>query len=262
MHNPWNINSLYDLQYFNCPSCIFKNKSKQDFVNHAYEIHPESIEYLKKLNDKSILDIEFPLDEHISEIKIEENFINDSFDNYSNNKEIAIENEVIREIQKNDSFSEIEAEESIIDNQCDKDFEDPLHIEKNLVENIQDNQIKNEEVVHEEVNTKQCYYCKESFLQDGDLIRHISSVHKVININEIPAKNVKICTKFQCIRSKNCQKTFDSKEQLKKHFQMKHTNANAAPTICRICYIYFETSFQLEDHMKIKHNELKLEILN
>ena len=146
MHNPWNINSLYDLQFFNCPSCIFKNQSKQDFVNHAYEIHPESIEYLKKLNDKSISDIEFPLDKHISEIKIEENFIIISFDNDSNDKDIAIENEKIREIQKNDSFCEIEAEESIkwafgnggpciIDNQCNEesnqDFDDPLHIEKN-----------------------------------------------------------------------------------------------------------------------------------
>ena len=90
-----------------------------------------------------------------------------------------------------------------------------------------------------------------------------------ISINEnfeIPAKKVKveeyINTKFQCIQSKNCQKSFDSKEQLKIHFQMEHTNANAAPTICKICYIYFETSFQLEDHMKIKHNELKREILN
>ena len=90
-----------------------------------------------------------------------------------------------------------------------------------------------------------------------------------ISINEnfeIPAKKVKLeeytHTKFQCIQSKNCQKSFDSTEQLNIHFQMEHTNANAAPTICKICYIYFETSFQLEDHMKIKHNEQKREILN
>ena len=35
--NPWNVKSLYDLQFFNCPSpfCIYKNSSKQEFVNHG-----------------------------------------------------------------------------------------------------------------------------------------------------------------------------------------------------------------------------------
>ena len=34
--NPWNIESIYDLQYFNCPSCTFKNKHKQEIIIHAY----------------------------------------------------------------------------------------------------------------------------------------------------------------------------------------------------------------------------------
>ena len=45
MQNPWHIQSIYDLQYFNCPSCEFKNNSKQEFINHAYEIHPIAINY-------------------------------------------------------------------------------------------------------------------------------------------------------------------------------------------------------------------------
>ena len=43
MKNPWTISSIYELQYFNCLSCSYKNKSKQNFVDHAYECHPESI---------------------------------------------------------------------------------------------------------------------------------------------------------------------------------------------------------------------------
>ena len=53
MENPWNINSIYELQYFNCPSCIFKNSSKQEMVNHAYECHPESVNFLTQINDDS-----------------------------------------------------------------------------------------------------------------------------------------------------------------------------------------------------------------
>ena len=47
--NIWNIKSLYDLQYFNCPSCPYKNSLKQDFVNHAYVFHPESNKYLRNI---------------------------------------------------------------------------------------------------------------------------------------------------------------------------------------------------------------------
>ena len=55
MENPWIINSIYELQYFNCPSCIFKDHTKQKIINHAYEIHPESIEHLMNIDDKSLI---------------------------------------------------------------------------------------------------------------------------------------------------------------------------------------------------------------
>ena len=71
MTNPWNIVSIYDLQYFNCPSCNFKNHSKQEIVTHAYECHPESIKFLTKISDDSLNDVIFPWNNLI--IK-EENF--------------------------------------------------------------------------------------------------------------------------------------------------------------------------------------------
>ena len=73
--NPWHIESIYDLQYFNCPSCIFRNHSKQEFIDHAYEIHPDSIEHLFNIKDDSLEDIVFPnyeiKEEFISNIKVE-----------------------------------------------------------------------------------------------------------------------------------------------------------------------------------------------
>ena len=59
--NPWNIQSIYELQFFGCPSCIYINISKQSFIEHAYEIHPESIAYLSEIKDGSLRDdlIEF-----------------------------------------------------------------------------------------------------------------------------------------------------------------------------------------------------------
>ena len=75
MENPWNIQSLYEFQYFNCPVCNFKNNCKQKFVNHAYEIHPESTEYLMNIDDESILDIVTPWFESNMGIKTKDPYI-------------------------------------------------------------------------------------------------------------------------------------------------------------------------------------------
>ena len=60
--NPWNIQSLYDLQFFNCPACPSKHNLKQEFINHAHNFHPESDEYLKNITDGSLSDVEIPFE--------------------------------------------------------------------------------------------------------------------------------------------------------------------------------------------------------
>ena len=70
MENPWNIDSIYDLQYFNCPSCIFRDHSKQEIINHAFEFHPNSIHYLDNIKDESLIDVICPWS--VREIKKEE----------------------------------------------------------------------------------------------------------------------------------------------------------------------------------------------
>lgn len=58
IENPWDIiESIYDFQYFNCPSCSYKNGSKQDFVYHAWKNHPESIQNLRRISDICLNDI-------------------------------------------------------------------------------------------------------------------------------------------------------------------------------------------------------------
>ena len=64
LENPWNVESLYEFQYFQCPSCEFKDGKKQDFLNHAYDYHPESIDYLSIITDGSLKDVLCPWDSH------------------------------------------------------------------------------------------------------------------------------------------------------------------------------------------------------
>lgn len=56
----WNYKSLYDFQFFNCPTCVFKDHSKQEFVNHVFENHPEVSNNLKNISDDSIKNVIFP----------------------------------------------------------------------------------------------------------------------------------------------------------------------------------------------------------
>ena len=70
MENPWSIHSIYELQYFICPSCSFKDHSKQELINHAYEFHPDCVNYLE-IRDNSLNDIVCPWNELSKEIKLE-----------------------------------------------------------------------------------------------------------------------------------------------------------------------------------------------
>ena len=63
LENPWDVASLYEYQYFLCPSCSYKHDSKQDFVTHTFHTHPESMDYFKKISDGSLSDIIKPWDE-------------------------------------------------------------------------------------------------------------------------------------------------------------------------------------------------------
>ena len=54
IENPWDVKSIYEYYHFNCPTCSYKHSSKQDFVNHVVNTHPESVDtfVLLKLHGK------------------------------------------------------------------------------------------------------------------------------------------------------------------------------------------------------------------
>ena len=72
LENSWDvIESIYEFQSFNCPSCSYKNDSKQDFVYHAFEIHPESVPNLRRIYDICLNDILPPWDYKSTEVENE-----------------------------------------------------------------------------------------------------------------------------------------------------------------------------------------------
>ena len=51
MGDVWHFQSIYELQFFNCPACDYREKSKQKFIDHAINVHPESATYLMNVSD-------------------------------------------------------------------------------------------------------------------------------------------------------------------------------------------------------------------
>ena len=190
MLNPWHIQSIYDLQYFVCPNCVFKNHSKQEFINHAYEMHPKSINYLYNIQDDSLKDIIFP--KNVEKVK-EEYIFKNSFDNHLELDIKPVENikeELILE-ESNDPL-ELETQKIITEknesqvNQLDKksieaikeeliieeSFDDPLELEMQEMETE-----KNEHI--EDIHDKtECDICGKKFTLNRNLKRHISTVHE------------------------------------------------------------------------------------
>ena len=69
--NPWDVQSIYQLQFFNCPSCDFKDLSKQEFINHAHLSHFGAVKYLMNINDGSLDDVFCPWNNHQLNYKVE-----------------------------------------------------------------------------------------------------------------------------------------------------------------------------------------------
>ena len=44
--NPWNVKSLEEFQFYNCPECDDKYSTRQQFVGHAMIMHPKACEIL------------------------------------------------------------------------------------------------------------------------------------------------------------------------------------------------------------------------
>ena len=51
--NPWFVKDLEEFLYFCCPECDIKNRSKELFLKHALDFHPNAKEHLFYLNVKT-----------------------------------------------------------------------------------------------------------------------------------------------------------------------------------------------------------------
>ena len=180
--NPWNIQSIYELQYFNCPSCDFRDCSKQTFVNHAFKDHPEAVDFLTNLQDDSLSDVVIDIPANITYVKSEANVT-----------------EPIVEIETVEKENDTESEETAFQCfSCGKTYSSVLEVKQHIKDNHKqefesDNNEPNQEIIGEweEWDSEhsddddslldkafQCKRCGKGYSSVSELKEHIEISHK------------------------------------------------------------------------------------
>ena len=182
LQNPWNVQSLYDLQYFNCPSpfCIYRNNKKQDFINHAYHFHPEADQYLRNINDGSTSDIVIPMDIKFDPSSYESDIKHESFEDTN----IELNSEIVD--QKSSFYnSYMTVEGSKKENNCEQCNiifcnQNSLHEHKNYVHTLEIQGNYQLEGNKQKLRSKDynCELCGKGFATKGNLKEHNHTVHE------------------------------------------------------------------------------------
>ena len=236
MENPWNVHSIYDLQYFNCPSCIFKNNSKQEFINHACELHPESVTYLENIIDNSLADVVCPWNNHFVDVNMqidEPNYdqydIDDSKEGIKN-----LEYEIIEDVHENKRNIQ-KALKAYKCDFCNKAFTSEETFINHMT-NFHEQEQLTTNIVHEEVKDYKCEICGKGFSKLAGLNSHMRMVHEIN------------CELHQC---DHCERAFKQSGDLKKHFKEVHLKIR--DNKCNRCPKAFARSHQLKKHIAEVH---------
>ena len=278
--NPWNIESIYEFQYFNCPTCKFKNHSKQEFIDHAYNSHSEATEYLNNIKDGSIDDVSVPNISNLSNKKdeVEENNeepIDEEFKVEAIvDKRVTSEGEIeylLKWTGFSDRYNTWEPKELTFCEDLIEDFEKNYREgritskPKTLLKKRTNTYVKKYKKDGEKFP---CDQCKKVFYRDYMLAQHKFTAHdgpkpekrykcpkcdKMFNTNSYLTKHINVThegIKNQC---EFCQMTFSGEQSLKRHVKMIHEDKR--PHQCNHCDRSFRSPYDLKRHMIVVKNE-------
>ena len=176
--NPWDVQSIYQLQFFNCPSCDFKDLSKQEFINHAHLSHFGAVKYLMNINDGSLNDVFCPWNNHQLNYKVELSdskmkINNDDFFEICNDDDDDKENAVQSSFYYEDNLSDFE---DISDNNKTD--------QKSSIKNPQIDKTKcKASILLEEIQSGyfECALCQKIFEYEPLLNIHYHEYHDIKN---------------------------------------------------------------------------------
>ena len=277
--NVWNVESIYEFYYFNCPSCPYRNEFKQDFVNHSYNSHPESVNYLKKISDGSLNDITSPWklfgeeitekfkndineihelqDEDNGQMENEEEFLENK---YEDKESIDIKVQDNLEISDNEEFTNLS--KHVYEDSFEMKVETLISDDdkKGSDGNSQIEAESSAAMKNEATSEHKCDTCGESFSRPMFLKKHMNTVHETHFDNKCAfcekwfqdSKNLwthnykyhreTMNKDFKC---GTCEKTFLTKEQLR-----RHSYHHDGKSKCDVCNLSFSRSHDLKRHKR------------
>ena len=232
--NPWNILSIYELQYFNCPSCGFIEKSKQTFVDHTLKCHPEAKPYLFNICDGSLDDVDWIKEEEIKEHEVKVEHLDDEpvYDE-------PIQNEVPNEIVKAKRNETVPGPDTKTRlkfkcNFCEKRFQSYSYLAIHMLE------------VHEEN-----YQSIPSTVNDPLKNQAITNLHQKCEIcnDTLPGRKdlVYHYLKFHVRKCAVCLQSFEDVLQLAKHLDEEHDTITQA---CYTCNLIFKGNKDKNEHIR------------
>ena len=265
--NPWSVTSLFEFNYFNCPSCpFFKVVSKQDFVYHAFYTHPESTKDLKKISDGSLNGILLPWEPgEDNKIKIEQKYVEEDLDYHQNNQ--VNQSQELLMIKRDEG----DDDENFSNNQYDiydqGEVEEEYSVEKivdksfdaygNINYLIKWKGFDHKDNTWEPIENLYCHDLIEEFEKNHETNRNGDRNYVPENVERHGIKkevkgNVKKEHKCDV-----CDEVFYSKKDLISHFDSQHEDLQRFK--CDKCQEKFGTSKQLKSHGKLHHQEIKNE---
>ena len=171
--NPWAIASnLEEFQFFCCPDCDIKEPTKDTFVKHALETHPEVKMYLEKLLFKQEI------------ITSDAEYLDENYQNYpENNLKIQVKEEYVGAQQDFENVTTVlKAEEIDYENETFDQIDTKNCNDENILETSED--FDNDMTQFDEENqpiTKSfgCYLCSKSFKMKHSVKRHLERWHSI-----------------------------------------------------------------------------------
>ena len=253
-NSPWLVNTLEEFLYYCCPECDERDNSKDSFIQHAYEHHPEAKEALEMVIG---VKIELP------DVKLED-------EEYSNDDEPLATKK--NEIQNNVKIMNDKKMTRIRCGLCNIEVSKhnlKRHMQ-NKHENLQKDILDKEKfMVDVKLPLKSLFELKEEDFIDDQNISHSDISLNCETNTDILAKNHKINEdplEIKEVNSFNIDSDDDlddddndnndydykpNKSGPKKKKKLKNSNKTIEPKYqCSICMRGFSTSTQYKAHMK------------
>ena len=215
----WEFQSIYELQFFKCPACDYTEKSKQKFIDHAINVHPESATYLMNVSD--IDDVVCPW----NEIDMKE-------ENIIDNKN--------RNMTKINENSKKENAVTVVKNKDERSVENESDIE--ILEDI------------DTIESKKMSELMRTLYNSGSASKNQGPAKNQVSIHylkEITTSKMQGAAE-QIFKCEQCGIIFNTERHLKIHTHFLHEKTKNKE-YCDICDIQFKTSIPAMKHYEEVH---------